>query len=263
MDYRFLLVTDIEIILIVSGWIIATYCIFKAFDGVGKKIAMLLLTPLVTLWIPATILEQKVQDPTMYDYYRASITYNIDNAYTADYYSHIDNNGIPDNYALRINDGMSKIDDNIATVGRNHGFGVPDKPGYETLNEHIKKQYFSLFIDSMYGLHGAPLWSLLLYCLIIYGLSWYAAKTAKLYPIKDQTEEYKELQEKIKVSKEEFDDLNNKIDILNRQISEKNDYKEKQSTAMNREIADKIEKIKKLDKEIEKKIAESNAFDDD
>lgn len=259
MDYRFMLVSDIAIVLIVSGWIIATYCICKICDGIGKKIAMLFLTPLVTLWIPAMILTDAVQDTTMYDYYRASITYDIDNAYTADYYSHLDANGKPDAYAIKINQGMSKIDDNIATVGRNHGFGIPDRPGFEELNNHITKKYFALYMDSMYGLHGIPLWSLLMYGLIIYGLSWFATKTAKLYPIEDQTERYAELQEQIRTAKEELESLHNEKKILDEQISEK----ESQSKDMNKKIVEKAHKIKNLEKEIKKKTAESDAFADD
>lgn len=258
MDYRFLLVPDIEIVLIISGWIIATYCVCKVCDGIGKKIAMLFLTPIVILWVPAMILTDAVQNPTMYDYYRASITYNIDNAFKDDYYNHF-TDGKPDAYAAKINQEMSKVDDNIATVGRNHGFGVPDKPGFEELNNHITKRYFALYMDSMYGLHWAPLWSLLIYCLIIYGLSWYATKTAKLYPIEDQTADYKVLQDQIATARAELDNLNNKIELLNKQISQK----ESQNTAMNKKIAENSNKIKDLEKEIQKKTAESDAFEDD
>lgn len=259
MDYRFMLVPDIEIVIIVSGWIIAAYCVCKACDGIGKKIAMLLATPLVTLWVPAIILTNAVQDVTMYDYYRASITYNLENAFKADYYSHLDTNGKPDFYAEAINQGMSKIDDNVAAVGRKFGYGIPDRPGFEELNEHIQKQHFALFIDSMYGLYEVPLWSLVLCFLTIYGLAWYANKTAKLYPIEDQTADYKVLQDQIATAKAELNDLDNKIGLLNKRISQK----ESQNTAMDKKIAEKSNKIKNLENEIRKKMAESDAFEDD
>lgn len=258
MDYRFMLVSDIAIVLIVSGWIIATYCVCKVCDGIGKKIAMLLITPFITLWIPAMILTEAVQDTTMYDYYRASITYNFDNAFKADYYDHF-TDGKPDVHAEAINQGMSKIDDNIATIGRKYGFGIPDKPGFESLNEHIKKRYFALFMDSMYALYGVPLWSLALYCLIIYGLSEYASRSAKLYPIEDQTAKYEDLENKIEIARQELDGLYNKKKLLNDQIS----TKESQSKIMDKKIVEKTNKIKGLEKIIKKKMAESDAFEDD
>lgn len=274
IDYNFLMMPDTMIVLTVSLCVIMASLLFINIDGILSKIMIILVTTALVLWIPVHFLDEAVQNDTMYDNYRHSISNDLKNEFSEDYYKHIDENGELDDYAFKIKLGMSRVNDKVATIGHKYGFGIPNEPGFELLNTRVSRKYLALLLTSIYYLWFIPLLSLAFYGVIIYGLAIYAEKTVRLYPLEKRKRTYKVLMDKINDAKNEIQSIEYEKEVTEkeaqaeiRNIQLKQQKKEleykKKCKEMDEEIAEKEMHLEKLNKEISEKVAQSSFFDSD